>query len=38
MKIVSGRGCAGKEKRFDDSGFHGDDTILILQDAFNQEK
>ena len=38
VKIVSRRGGAGEEKRFDDSRFDGDDTVLILQNASDHEK
>ena len=38
MKIVSGCGSAGEKKRLDDSGFDGDDAVLVLQNAFNYEK
>jgi RNA binding exosome subunit len=38
MKVVSGRGSACEVERLNNSGFHGDNAILILQNAFNHEK
>jgi len=38
MKIMGWGGGAGGEKWFDDSRFHGDDAVLVLQNAFNHEK
>jgi len=38
MKVMSGSGGAGEMKGLDVGGFYGDDAVLVLQRAFDEQK